>query len=64
MTHEPRFSISSDINAPAERLSLRYEGWAGHVIANVTARITARYLAMEATGLKTRPENPQCRLAA
>lgn len=45
-------------------LSLRYEGWFGNVIANLTARITARYLAMEAGGLKTRSENPQFRLAA
>jgi hypothetical protein len=39
-------------------LSLRYEGWLGRLLARWTTGITNRYLAMEASGLKARAENP------
>jgi len=39
-------------------LSLRYEGFLATLLARVTRSITHRYLAMEASGLKARSENP------
>ena len=39
-------------------LSLRYEGFLGRLLARLTRGITNRYLALEATGLKARSENP------
>ena len=42
-------------------LSLRYEGLLGRLLARMTRRITNRYLAMEANGLKKRSENPYYR---
>jgi uncharacterized protein YndB with AHSA1/START domain len=39
-------------------LSLRYEGVLAKLLARMTRSITNRYLAMEATGLKARSENP------
>jgi hypothetical protein len=42
-------------------LSLRYEGVLGRLLARMTRRITNRYLAMEAHGLKKRAENPYYR---
>ncbi len=42
-------------------LSLRYEGLLGGLLARLTRRITNRYLAMEAGGLKARSENPYYR---
>ena len=42
-------------------LSLRYEGLLGGLLARMTRRITNRYLAMEASGLKNRSENPYYR---
>lgn len=39
-------------------LSLCYEGWLGRLLARWTNGITNRYLAMEASGLKARAENP------
>ena len=42
-------------------LSLRYEGALGGVLARMTRGIANRYLAMEASGLKKRSENPYFR---
>jgi uncharacterized membrane protein len=42
-------------------LTLRYEGLLGGLLARMTRRITNRYLAMEANGLKRRSENPYFR---
>lgn len=39
-------------------LSLRYEGVLAPLLARLTRNITNRYLAMEASGLKSRSENP------
>jgi len=39
-------------------LSLEYRGLLGGILATLTKRITERYLALEAKGLKARSENP------
>jgi uncharacterized protein YndB with AHSA1/START domain len=39
-------------------LSLRYQGLFARLLARMTRGITNRYLAMEASGLKARAENP------
>ena len=43
-------------------LSLRYEGLLATLLARLTRNITNRYLAMEASGLKARSENPFYRI--
>lgn len=45
-------------------LSLRYEGFLAPLLGWLTGNITNRYLAMEASGLKARSENPFYRHAA
>lgn len=45
-------------------LSLRYEGLLAKLLARLTRNLTNRYLAMEASGLKSRSENPFYRHAA
>ena len=42
-------------------LSLDFQGIFGGVLARITKGITERYLALEATGLKARSENPAFR---
>jgi hypothetical protein len=44
-------------------LSLRYQGFLARLLARMTRKITNRYLAMEAFGLKARSENPYYRYA-
>jgi hypothetical protein len=44
-------------------LSLRYQGFLARLLARMTRKITNRYLAMEAFGLKARSENPFYRSA-
>jgi len=42
-------------------LSIEFQGLFGGVFARMTKKITERYLGFEATGLKTRSENPAFR---
>jgi len=51
-------SIDATGDRSKATLSLRYEGLLGGLLARMTRRITHRYLALEATGLKARSENP------
>ncbi len=48
-------------NGSRARLSLRYDGIFGGLLAWMTEGITKRYLFMEAGGLKARAENPAYR---
>jgi len=53
-----RHSIDASGERSRATLSLRYEGLLGGLLARMTRRISHRFLALEATGLKARSENP------
>ena len=57
-------SIDATGDRSKATLSLRYEGFLGGLLARMTRSITHRYLALEATGLKARSENPFFRVAS
>lgn len=51
-----RHSIEAAPGGSLVRLSLRFEGWLGGVLGAVGGRLTRRYIALEAEGLKRRSE--------
>jgi uncharacterized membrane protein len=57
-------SIDATGDRSRATLSLRYEGFLAGLLARMTRRITHRYLALEATGLKARSENPFFRVSS
>lgn len=56
-----RHSIQPTASGSRATLSLEMQGVLGGLWGRFTRKITERYLAMEATGLKARSENPQYR---
>lgn len=57
ITVTARHAIDTVGRVSRATLSLRYEGLLGGLLARMTRRITNRYLALEANGLKERSEN-------
>ena len=51
-------SVEPAGNGSRATLALSYEGIFGSLLARITESITKRYIAMEASGLKARCENP------